>query len=73
MEDRELVSLATSASIDATQLAKVAHAHAGDGRFRSPFSRSAAAAGLRYDGGKMDDITVVVAVVETVSGPASQP
>lgn len=47
----------------AAALGKFARAKAGDPRYPSPFAYGAFQAGLRYMGGKMDDITIVVAYV----------
>ena len=40
-----------------------------DIRFASPFAYGAYQAGIRYMGGKMDDITVIVATVEAAKDP----
>ena len=55
----------------ADALAAFARARAGDTRAASPFAVAAQAMGYPYTGGKMDDITVVVAYVEEGEG-ASQ-
>ncbi|MEW5303793.1 MAG: hypothetical protein WDW36_006450 [Sanguina aurantia] len=48
----------------AQAMAHYARHRAADDKFPSPFALSAHAAGIRYMGGKMDDITVVVAYVQ---------
>lgn len=48
----------------AMYLAHVAQQLAGKTEYMSPFAQTAFNAGFNYLGGKMDDITVVVAVVE---------
>ena len=45
----------------ATCLANKAEEHGMDKRYFSPFAKGAKEAGLRYMGGKLDDVTVVVA------------
>ena len=57
----------------AQALALLARRHAEDGTFNSPFAVEAAKAGYRFQGGKLDDITVVVSFCRTeadVSLPA---
>jgi protein phosphatase PTC7 len=48
----------------AMRLARRAHALAADGHRMSPFAQQAQAAGYSYRGGKMDDCTVIVSLVE---------
>ena len=50
-------------------LAHYARHRASDTKFASPFSYAAYQAGIRYMGGKLDDITILVAVA---SGRASE-
>lgn len=48
----------------AQQLAALGHQLGNSPRTLSPFGKAAAAAGYAYEGGKLDDVTVVVAFVE---------
>eukprot|EP00898_Chlorokybus_atmophyticus_P002445 jgi/Chlat1/3200/Chrsp22S08806 len=48
----------------AQRIAALARVHAADRQFMSPFAEQAVQAGYQFSGGKMDDITVVVAYVE---------
>ena len=56
-------------------MAQYARHRAADTRFASPFAYGAYQAGIRYMGGKMDDITVIVAIIELPKpqSPQSQP
>lgn len=47
----------------AEAIVRLAHHKAADPHYKSPFAVEAAKAGKRYHGGKMDDITVVIATV----------
>lgn len=47
----------------AQEIANNAHEKAKDKNYFSPFAKGAAESGKKYSGGKMDDITVLVAVV----------
>ncbi|EPY35807.1 protein phosphatase 2C [Strigomonas culicis] len=47
----------------ATAIGELAHKRGHDRRYASPFARHAAAAGYRYMGGKLDDVTALVAKV----------
>jgi hypothetical protein len=48
----------------AQQMAAMGHQLGLNARTLSPFGKAAAAAGYAFEGGKLDDVTVVVAVVE---------
>ncbi|PXF46719.1 phosphatase 2C 80 [Gracilariopsis chorda] len=67
MSDTDIVAMAAHAS-DATELAdslgERAAVRAVDKQFVSPFMQAAMQAGVKWEGGKADDITVVVARVE---------
>lgn len=52
----------------AERIARMSHEQGGDPSYMSPFATNAAAQGLRYSGGKLDDVTVVVSRVGVVSG-----
>ena len=47
----------------AQELAEAAIDRGSDPKFKSPFARRAKEQGLSYDGGKLDDTTVIVAEV----------
>jgi len=53
-------------------LVRRARTKAQDRKAETPFSTEAQKVGLKYKGGKMDDITVVVALVTTKSAPKSK-
>ncbi len=53
-----------SAATAAQVLCRYARARAADTKYNSPFSYGAMQAGYVYQGGKMDDITVLVTYVE---------
>jgi len=55
----------------AATLARYARMRAADAKHHSPFSYAAVAAGYVYAGGKMDDISVVVAYVEAAQPAAA--
>lgn len=59
-----VLALTNYPSVCAQAMAHYARHRAADDKFPSPFALSAHAAGIRYMGGKMDDITVVVAYVQ---------
>ena len=59
--------------VAAQQLATFASARARDPVYLSPFAKQARRAGFRYQGGKVDDITVVVAYVTAPGAPAPRP
>ena len=63
---------AACAAALAKALVVTANAVGHDARARTPFAVHARAAGLRYDGGKLDDCTAVVGVVTGVA-PAAPP
>uniref|UniRef100_A0A7S0MYG8 Protein phosphatase n=1 Tax=Cryptomonas curvata TaxID=233186 RepID=A0A7S0MYG8_9CRYP len=63
---RIVQDLAGRPSSIARSLAEMSHAHGRDPYYASPFSTNAAARGLRYMGGKLDDVTVVVSRVRRV-------
>ena len=54
-----------AAEMAAHVLAQYARYRAADTRYASPFAYGAYQAGIRYIGGKMDDITVLIAFVKT--------
>lgn len=64
----------TMSTRNAQVLAHYARHRASDTKFASPFSYAAYQAGIRYMGGKLDDITILVAYVERVAPqqPASK-
>lgn len=51
------------ADVLASKIAKRTYKHSLDREYRSPFSIEAQKAGLKYKGGKPDDITVVIGKV----------
>lgn len=51
----------------AEEIAKHASANAKNSKFLSPFAKNAIKAGYHYQGGKLDDITVVVGVITSTS------
>jgi protein phosphatase PTC7 len=61
---REGLTLGKSETEMATRIAQVASSRANSTVGRSPFSVNAQQSGYEYSGGKLDDITVVVAIVE---------
>ena len=52
-----------SPELTAKQIAALARERAVDKNRQSPFAKAAQDAGLRYYGGKLDDITVVVSYI----------
>jgi protein phosphatase PTC7 len=48
----------------AQQLAALGHQLGTNARTLSPFAKAAASAGFSFEGGKLDDVTVVVCFVE---------
>ena len=60
----EGLTLGKSEAEIATRIAQVASGRANSATGRSPFEQSARQNGYEYSGGKLDDITVVVAIVE---------
>lgn len=50
----------------AEELGTLSHKHGHDPTYLSPFAANAAAQGLRFAGGKLDDVTVVVSRVSEV-------
>ena len=63
-----VINTAVKARATPAQMAKavalLARKHAEDPDFQSPFSMEAAKVGFNFNGGKMDDITVIVSVVD---------
>lgn len=57
-----------TAQVAAATLAQFARVRAADPTHLSPFAYGAQQLGYRFFGGKMDDITVLVAYVEPVAG-----
>jgi protein phosphatase PTC7 len=57
--------------VAAQQLATFASARARDPVYLSPFAKQARRAGFRYQGGKVDDITVIVSYVSEGSGASA--
>mmetsp|Transcript_3755 Transcript_3755/g.13460 ORF Transcript_3755/g.13460 Transcript_3755/m.13460 type:complete len:85 (-) Transcript_3755:3707-3961(-) len=47
----------------ARTISKISHLHGRDVKYDSPFALNALKQGLRYTGGKLDDVTVIVARV----------
>ena len=74
--DTEVVSMVVQATrsgaspdITAKKIASLAREHAADCNRRTPYASAAQDAGFRFNGGKMDDITVVVSYVTDCTFP----
>lgn len=64
-----LIAKHKSPKLVAEALGSLSQTHGQDGGYMSPFAANAMRQGLRYLGGKLDDVTVVVARVGALNGP----